>query len=94
MNLSEVYRAKPNKEWVELQERSHTALLKYEISCILKYDRPFPQPSRVPKKGDRMVDFAQKYGTTIQEMKKHWRSVEYELEVKFGVKLHQKIKTR
>lgn len=65
------YLAKPSKESIEKYERAFEARLAYEKNCIAKYDYPdwMIKPSRPPKKGERMSDFAMKYGTTIKEMK-------------------------
>jgi len=70
------YLAKPSKEWIEKQERAFNAALAYEKNCIAKYDYIDNRPSRPPKKGETMGDFACRYGTTIQEMKDQWRQVE------------------
>lgn len=68
-----------NKVWREKSERAFQALLAYEKNCIAKYDYPDSRPSKPPIKGERMSDYAERYGTTIEEMKSHWRGVEYAL---------------
>lgn len=70
------YFAQPNDEWIETQERAFNAALAYEKNCIAKYDYVDMRPSRPPKKGEKMEDFAFKYGTTKEEMKNQWRQVE------------------
>ena len=70
------YFAEPSKEWIESQERAFNAALAYEKNCIAKYDYVDMRPSRPPKKGERMEDFACRYGTTVKEMKNQWRQVE------------------
>lgn len=51
-------------------ERAFNARLAYEKNCIAKYDYPdwMHKPSKPPIKGERMEDFARKFGTTIREM--------------------------
>lgn len=51
------------------------ARLAYERRCAWRYDRP-GRPSLPIQKGDRMEDFAIKFGTTVQEMKDVLREVE------------------
>lgn len=70
------YFAEPSKEFIEAQERAFNAALAYEKNCIAKYDYIDNRPSRPPKKGERMEDFAFKYGTTVKEMKNQWWQVE------------------
>ena len=72
------YLAKPNKELFAAQERAFNAALAYEKNCIAKYDYPdwMGKPSRPPKKGETMEDFARRHCTTIEEMKAQWRQVE------------------
>ena len=43
------------------------ARLAYERNCEAKYDRS-GGPSRTPVPGERMQDYAEKYGCTIEEM--------------------------
>jgi len=55
--------------------RAFDARLAYEKNCIAKYDSPVgaPQrPSRPPKKGDKMSDYAMRYGTSEKEMKDYY----------------------
>jgi len=61
----------PTKESIEKYERAFNARLAYEKNCIDKYDYPdwMCKPSKPPIKGERMIDFAIKYNTTIEEMK-------------------------
>ena len=61
------------------QQRAFKALLEYELNCIAKYDYLDDRPSKPPKKGETMFDYANKYGTTIEEMKKYWQEVENEI---------------
>ncbi len=70
------YYTEPSKECIEAQERAFNAALAYEKNCIEKYDYIDNRPSRPPKKGETMSDFAFKYGTTVKEMKNQWRQVE------------------
>jgi hypothetical protein len=74
------YFTKSSKELIEAQERAFNAALAYEKNCIAKYDYVDMRPSRPPKKGERMEDFAFRYGTTVKEMKKQWRQVKRALE--------------
>lgn len=55
----------------EKYESAFNARLAYEKNCIAKYDYPdwMRKPSKPPIKGERMIDFAMKYNTTIEEMK-------------------------
>jgi hypothetical protein len=68
--FDEIYR-KPSQESIDKYERAFNARLAYEKNCIAKYDYPdwMREPSKPPIKGERMEDFACKFGTTIQEMK-------------------------
>ena len=62
------YLCEPTQEDKEVYERAFAARLAYERRCAWKYDRT--NRSSLPvKKGDRMEDFAVKYGTTVKEMK-------------------------
>lgn len=61
--------AKPSQESIDKYERAFNARLAYEKNCIAKYDYPDNRPSKPPIKGERMEDFACRFGTTIQEMK-------------------------
>lgn len=65
------YLATPSKESIEKHERAFNARLAYEKNCIAKYDYPdwMMKPSKPPIKGERMEDYACRYGTTIKEMK-------------------------
>lgn len=76
--LNEYY-SQPTQEEIYKTERAFQALLAYEKNCIAKYDYPDNRPSKPPIKGERMSDYAERYGTTIEEMKSHWRGVEYAL---------------
>jgi len=73
---------RPSKEVIEAQEIAFNAALAYEKNCIEKYDYIDMRPSRPPKKGDRMVDFANRYGTTVKEMKNQGRVVDRALGIK------------
>lgn len=66
-------------EYREKAERAFNAAFAYEKNCIAKYDYVDMRPSRPPKKGERMEDFAFKYGTTVNEMKNQCRQVEIAL---------------
>lgn len=57
-------------------ERAFNARLAYEKNCIAKYDYPDNRPSKPPKAGDTMLDYAFRFGTTIQEMKEVEQQVE------------------
>jgi hypothetical protein len=63
----------------EKSRRAFQALLEYEKNCILKYDYTDDRPSKRPIPSETMGAYAQKYMTTIREMKIHWREVENEL---------------
>lgn len=57
------------------------AMLAYERNCIEKYDDPLNRyPSKPPIKGERMIDYANKFGVTIEEMKGQAGKVERFLE--------------
>ncbi len=62
--------------WENEADKAISALLAYELNCQAKYDAP-GRPSKMPVKGERMEDFATRYGTTVGRMKKMWRQVEY-----------------
>ncbi len=55
------------------------ARLAYEENCIAKYDRT-GRPSKPPIKGERMCDYAVRYGVSIQSMKDVLPRVEVELQ--------------
>lgn len=74
----EHYNSFTRAEYLDKQERAFNALFFYEINCIEKYDVP-GKPSKLPPKGERMEDFAMKYGTTVEKMKKMWPQVEFRL---------------
>lgn len=63
-------------EWHYESEKAFNALLEYEINCQMKVDRPFELPSKTPKRGERMEDFACWHGTTVKKMKNSWKAVE------------------
>lgn len=67
------YLAKPSKESIEKYERAFKARLAYEKNCIAKYDYPdwMKKPSRPIPRGERMEDFAFKFGADVNEMRKH-----------------------
>lgn len=65
-------------KYYEESHRAFNAMMAYEKNCISKYDHPL-YPSKVPIKGERMEDFALKYGTTVKEMKACAIEVEREL---------------
>lgn len=79
--IEQVFYMIPSKEQLEKDKKAFEALLAYEKNCIAKYDYPdwMGKPSKPPIKGERMEDFAFKFGTTIEEMKLQWRLVEYYL---------------
>ena len=68
----------PSQEMMDKCKRAFDAALAYEKNCAAKYDYPdwMQVPSRPPKKGESMADFACRYGTTTQEMKECWQQVE------------------
>lgn len=80
--FEEQYLAKPSKESIEKYERAFEARLAYEKNCIAKYDYPdfMNKPSRPPKKGERIGDYAMRYGTTVKEMKDCLPAVERALD--------------
>lgn len=71
----DTYYSEPSEEFLEKQKSAFDAAIAYEENCITKYDHPF-LPSRTPKKGETMSDFAFKFGTTIEEMKNQWKQVD------------------
>ena len=73
---------KPSQESIDKYERAFNARLAYEKNCIAKYDYPdwMIKPSKPPIKGERMEDFADRFGTTIQEMKECTPAVERALQ--------------
>lgn len=60
------------------------ALLAYELNCK-RYEWGVPEhlhyTVKIPK-GEEMRDFALKYDTTVEAMKKEWRNVENHLKNK------------
>ena len=74
------YLCKPSAEDLDKHKRAFDALLAYEKNCILKYDYPDNRPSKPPKKGERMEDYARTFGVEIKDMKACWREVERALE--------------
>ncbi len=53
------------------------ARLEYELNCMSKYDDPLGiQPSKYPPKGERMEDYAERYGVTVDDMKRVLPAVE------------------
>ncbi len=56
----------PNN-WINLTSNAFKARLEYERNCEAKYDRP-GRPSIAPREGERMVNYAQKWGCSIYEM--------------------------
>lgn len=79
--FEEQYLNKLSKESIEKHERAFNARLAYEKNCIAKYDYPdWMKPSRPPKMGENMSNFAMRYGTTIKEMKDVLPAVERALE--------------
>ena len=59
-----------------LRSPAFKARLEYERNCEAKYDRP-GRPSNLPREGERMVDYAQKHGCSIDEMIDVLPEVEY-----------------
>jgi len=74
------YLCKPSAEDLDKHKRAFDALLAYEKNCILKYDYPDNRPSRPPKIGEQMKDYARTFGVEIKDMKACWREVERALE--------------
>tara|TARA_R110000772_G_C13310332_1_gene440574 strand:- start:8779 stop:9270 length:492 start_codon:yes stop_codon:yes gene_type:complete len=67
-------------EWKSFRtsgQNAYNALLAYELNCMEKYDQPMGH-SKPPKMGDRMVDFAIRFGTSVEQMKQHWVAVDLE----------------
>lgn len=58
------------QEVIDKCDRAFNARMAYERNCIAKYDYPdwMCKPSKPPVKGERIEDFAYKYGTTVKEM--------------------------
>ena len=75
--FDEIY-SKPSQESIDKYERAFQARLAYEKNCIAKYDYPdwMMKPSLPPKQGERMSDYAMRFGTTIEEMKECLPAVE------------------
>jgi hypothetical protein len=74
--------SKPSQESIDKYERAFQARLAYEKNCIAKYDFPdgMMMPSLPPKEGERMYDYAMRFGTTIEEMKECLPAVERALQ--------------
>lgn len=62
-------------EFSSHDDNACAALHAYEDSCK-KYDAMTPpgKPVFIPK-GERMEDFARKFGCTVESMKQHWRCI-------------------
>jgi len=60
---------------VEGRGEAFNARLAYERNCMAKYDRP-NRPSKTPPSGERMQDYAEMYGCTLEEMKRVLPEVE------------------
>lgn len=73
---------KSSQESIDRYERAFEARLAYEKNCIAKYDYPnwMCKPSRPSKKGETMLDYAIRFNTTVEEMKKCEREVDRFLE--------------
>jgi len=65
----------------QLSENAFNARLAYELNCEAKYDYP-SRPSRCPIKGERMIDYAERFETTLEEMKRVLPAVEIYMGVK------------
>ncbi len=52
-----------------VSSKAFDAALAYEINCRAFYDRPYKSSLPIPK-GQQMQDYAIKYNTTVEEMKK------------------------
>lgn len=74
--FKKAYLGEIDKETIEKQKRAFDAMLAYERNCILKYDYPDNRPSKQPIMGERMIDFACRFKTTIEEMKQCGGEVE------------------
>ena len=59
-------RTKPEVTEME-RSKAFKARLEYERNCEAKYDR-HGRPSILPPEGERMMDYAMKYGCTRDEM--------------------------
>lgn len=55
------------------------ARLEYERNCEAKYDQPHG-PSKCPRVGERLQDYAEKYGCTVDELIKVLPEVERYME--------------
>ena len=79
--FDEIY-SKPSQESIDKYECAFQARLAYEKNCIAKYDYPdwMIKPSKPPKQGERMSDYAMRFGTTIEEMKECLPAVERALQ--------------
>ena len=67
-------------EWgyKDKSNKAFQALLAYELNAM-RYDKPNPfQPTYIPK-GERMIDYAKSFGTTVEEMKGQRRAVEFHI---------------
>ncbi len=69
----------PSIDSLIAEKRAFDAALAYEKNCRMKYDHPL-FPSRNPIKGERISDFAEKFQTTVNEMKLQWKAVEFTLD--------------
>jgi len=78
--FSKDYLGEPTQESIDKYNAAFDARLAYERNCIAKYDYPDNRPSKSPIFGERMIDYAYKFGTTVEEMKKVEGQVELFLE--------------
>ena len=64
------------------RENAFNARMAYEKNCILKYDDPLgTRPSKTPPRGERMKDYAVRYGVSEQSMRDILPDVEKAIEV-------------
>ncbi len=67
----------PSLSHIKNRHPAFLARLEYELNCMRKYDDPMGvKPSKYPKKGERMKDYARKYKVTVEDMKRILPSVE------------------
>jgi hypothetical protein len=68
----------------ESEKRALDALVDYELTMQALYDYPeyMGRPSRVHANGHKMKDFALRYGTCIEDMRKQQKNVDREIEIR------------
>lgn len=69
--LKPVKKGKPNNPKGNVpHDKACRARIEYEFNCRMKYDRPYRISKPIPK-GERMEDYAVKFGVAVEEMGSH-----------------------